>query len=1022
MPLKAAWLVAWLLMPVLLACMPGTACAQQYSIRYHNQTQGLDNLVVTALAQDAGGFIWAGTENGLYRHDGAAFRRIELGEVSGTRRIYAVHIDKGGNVWVGTSQELYVLQAGRATAVRHDGAAMPVDVGQTLASDAAGRVLVVSKGRLFAVQRAAGGAWHARRFLEGVQGLDPQAGADVLSVHVDGDGAVWFGCGTALCRSAGEAVQVLRPPKELAAPSWTALFKDGRGGLWLRSAARLLQLPANSRTFIDRTPPHLHEGSPLLATPITEDAQGRIVTAGDSGLHRWNGRHWSTVGEGNGLSVGGGALALLADHAGGLWVGTAGLGLAQWLGYAHFAVWTAKEGLVDGDVWSFGRDRGGTLHVGTVAGVSRRAAGAQRFVPGISRPLLQATGSIAQDRHGYLWYGDSAGALVRTHPRTGHSRRIATLPVVLKVFVDSAGRVWVCTKAGIFLFESTGDGGFTSRRADETVNPDPAHGPRSLDACEARSGLLWFATDAGLLVWAQGRMQRVALSRNDGGAFVPTDFGTLSCTGDASVRAGGPESQGVWLVRWTGRAAEITDVTPPHVRERSVMGVLEDRRGWLWVSTDYGISVWNGNTRWRTFSQDSGLAWNDCNQGALYEDADGSIWVGSVRGATHIENVESIFDVPAPSAAIASVMRGRHSLDVDAPLSLSWGSTPLNVAFASPVYEDRRLIRFHYRLLGLDDDWLPAGGSEVAFAPLPPGDYMLQVRARNVDSQTESEVVSLPIHIESPWWRTPLFYALCAGVLLFAAWSLHAWRLALAARRQQALERTVIERTTELQESREQLRELSKHNARALEEERKHVSRELHDEMGQQLAALRMEVSVLGLRARADQLAGSQQLDMLLGRVDRLVASVRGLVQQLRPAALDGGLAAALEWLGEEFRRSSGIACQLDVDVSACDMDAEQSTMVFRIAQESLTNVRRHAQARQVVLKLQRGSAETIELSISDDGVGLDPDRLRAGYGLLGMQERAHLMGGELTIESKPPGGGTTIRLRVDRRAKPRPA
>jgi signal transduction histidine kinase len=166
------------------------------------------------------------------------------------------------------------------------------------------------------------------------------------------------------------------------------------------------------------------------------------------------------------------------------------------------------------------------------------------------------------------------------------------------------------------------------------------------------------------------------------------------------------------------------------------------------------------------------------------------------------------------------------------------------------------------------------------------------------------------------------------------------------------------------------------------------------------------------MRATASQPLETGMLDTLLKRVDGLVASVRTLVSQLRPPALDGGLLAAIEWLAAEFTRNTGVPCRLALDPAAREMPAEAATMVFRIAQESFANVRRHAGASQVSVTLQPGAGRWV-LEVHDDGAGFDTTAAHAGFGLLGMAERARTLGGELSIASAP-GKGTTIRLEID--------
>jgi signal transduction histidine kinase len=221
----------------------------------------------------------------------------------------------------------------------------------------------------------------------------------------------------------------------------------------------------------------------------------------------------------------------------------------------------------------------------------------------------------------------------------------------------------------------------------------------------------------------------------------------------------------------------------------------------------------------------------------------------------------------------------------------------------------------------------------------------------------------------------------------------------------------LLQRTQQLESSRQALRELGAHNARALEEERKRVARELHDELGQQLAAMRMEVSVMKAHGDAGRPPSPSQWQTIRDRVDGLTASMRSLVTQLRPPALDGGLQAALEWLGTEYTRATGTPCTVEVDDSARMLKPDAQTMIFRVAQESLNNVMHHARATQVSIRLQH-SVDGCDLRVTDDGVGFDVSNPRLGFGLLSMEERAQLVSGTLRVESCP-GDGTSVHLHI---------
>jgi PAS domain S-box-containing protein len=215
-----------------------------------------------------------------------------------------------------------------------------------------------------------------------------------------------------------------------------------------------------------------------------------------------------------------------------------------------------------------------------------------------------------------------------------------------------------------------------------------------------------------------------------------------------------------------------------------------------------------------------------------------------------------------------------------------------------------------------------------------------------------------------------------------------------------------------LQESRSQLRELAARQHTAREEERKHIARELHDELGQFLTALRMSVSLLRVRFGQDDPALTAHAKGMTELVDRNIQVVRNVAASLRPAALDMGIQSALEWLVDDFTGHAGIAATLLVEDGTIVLDEDSETTVFRVVQESLTNVARHAGASQVTVTLD-STGEACLMTVRDDGGGFNPARVRkTSLGLLGMRERVWMVGGDIEIDSAP-GKGTTVVVRV---------
>jgi len=221
-----------------------------------------------------------------------------------------------------------------------------------------------------------------------------------------------------------------------------------------------------------------------------------------------------------------------------------------------------------------------------------------------------------------------------------------------------------------------------------------------------------------------------------------------------------------------------------------------------------------------------------------------------------------------------------------------------------------------------------------------------------------------------------------------------------------------------LEESHEQLRRLAGGLLMAREEERTKIAREIHDVLGQTLTALKMDAAWIASRVPGAEPAIRAKLAGMAGLIDESVTTVRRIATDLRPGVLDDlGLAAAIEWQAQEFERRTGIRCTLRAGVDEDGLDPLVSTAVFRIFQESLTNVARHSRASCVAGTLERQGGDLV-LEVRDDGIGITPAQASdaRSIGLAGMRERAQLVGGTFSIAGAA-GAGTTIHVQIPRRA-----
>lgn len=265
---------------------------------------------------------------------------------------------------------------------------------------------------------------------------------------------------------------------------------------------------------------------------------------------------------------------------------------------------------------------------------------------------------------------------------------------------------------------------------------------------------------------------------------------------------------------------------------------------------------------------------------------------------------------------------------------------------------------------------------------------------------------------------------LASVVLLLGAYGLGLW-IATRERTRRQLQHSLrrLKRGNErLLQSREALRRLSAHQTEVREEERKRIAAEVHDDLGQRLTVMRMDIALLPRSLPPDQRSALEsQVNHLLASLDQVMARVRGLARQLRPPGLDFGLASAVESLIEEFESGLGIPITLTMELPAqTPVNDHQATALYRMLQEALTNVARHARARSVRVTLRAGPGG-LRLRVQDDGQGFATGDTARGFGLSSLRERAHALGGQCTIRSTPQEG-TVIEAVLPLASHPAPA
>jgi len=214
-----------------------------------------------------------------------------------------------------------------------------------------------------------------------------------------------------------------------------------------------------------------------------------------------------------------------------------------------------------------------------------------------------------------------------------------------------------------------------------------------------------------------------------------------------------------------------------------------------------------------------------------------------------------------------------------------------------------------------------------------------------------------------------------------------------------------------LRQSQEELRQLANYQECIKEDERKRIAREIHDELGQNLLALRIDIAMLHARTSTTHPKLNRKVHAVLDQIDATMKAMRAIINNLRPTVLDLGLNAAIEWQIKEFQRRTGIECELVISEKDLSLDDNRATALFRILQESLNNVFRHARATRTRIEVSQSSDGKILMRVADNGIGIFPGcrRKANSFGLIGIKERASILGGNVSIETEKDKGTTLV-------------
>ena len=779
---------------------------QHFSFQSFSEEQGLRNLSVACLLQDRTGFLWIGTQNGLFRFDGHQFTAFGRDQGLTDTMIYAIHQTPDGVIWAGTLSDLFRYENGRFT--RTPGK-IPWDVRSPhgLASDRQGRLFVATgKGLVVGQPEAGNRGSRTFQYFAHPRFQPGQAAQAAQAVHVDPDDVLWFSSGGLLYSVQGEQL-VAHRDEGLSEHAWTSILTDANGNLWVRGDSHLFMRKKKTSRFVA-----LEAGLPKETRGfLYEDGHGGVLLSSARGLGRWTGSEWKFYDDTNGLP-GQSVCCSIEDREGSRWVGLRGAGLVRWRSPDQWESYSRTEGLRSEEVWSIQRDRQGQVWVGTSAGVEMLpgdgtpAPGRKSFRLGDSMVT-----SMTRGADGTLWAGLFPGGVLRIDPAERSAQKFGKeaglqSERVLAVFADKSDRLWAGTTAGLFRSVDLASGKTkASPGTTRFERVDVSAGSESEmfhQLAQDSQGVMWVAGRKGLARWRNRSWTR--FTSKDG--LLGDHVAGVTVTSSDEIWVYYGQDPGVSRLRFnsSGHLSAEHFGRKNGVHSEQVTFVGADHRGGIWVGGDQGIDLFNG-ANWRYFGRAQGLVWNDCNSNAFFADPDGGVWVGTSKGLAHYRPPDHPPPNPAPPIVLTGARWGMHALSDSKAVAFPFERSPLSISFAALTFTNESAVRFRYRLNGLEQDWVDSDQREVRFPSLAPGAYTFEVLARSAEQVWSESPARVSFQIRPPFWQTWWFTLLIATLCALAAWRTWLWRMRNLLNRQMELERIVDERTQELQAEKKDL-------------------------------------------------------------------------------------------------------------------------------------------------------------------------------------------------------------------------
>ncbi|MBL8205169.1 MAG: hypothetical protein JNM09_13125 [Blastocatellia bacterium] len=955
----------------------------QYRFDHWSADDGLPQNSVRDIVQTRDGYLWLTTLDGLVRFDGVRFTVFNKSNSPGivSNRFVALYEDGQGDLWASTETSgVTRLHQGRFTTYT-TAHGLPSNIVGNLGDDGQGRLVCFASAQLF--------RWADGKFeeLDDLQ-LPREQIAAGLAERAD-RAAIATDFRTTLRAVVWGQLQGwewakfppdFRPASSAVASDGTLWIGSEKYGLFGFEKGKLTRRITQAEGLPGNNVYLIYGRQPLQA--ISVDARGSFwlfdLKTRKSELMTQTPPEKATL--------------CYADREGNYWFTTYNDGLYRARRQSITTI-NQVQGLNTDEIYPLLEDRLGAIWIGTnLDGLYRLQQGVFTHYEYKTTGLPSFVSSLYEDRAGRIWFngawrseGDSFKQVYDASPTH-----------IWTMYEDHEGAFWRGSERGVERYK---DGVKTT-----LTTQDGLAGNDTKVIIEAVNGGLWLGSYGGLTYYKDGKFTK--WTEQDG---LP----------GATVRALQQEADGtLWIGTYDSGLGRFKDgkftryTMKDGLFDNGVFQFLADDQGWCWMSCNRGIyrvrkqelnDFADGKIKRLNslpYGKGDGISNVECNGGrwpAGIKTRDGKLWFPTMDGVAVVDPKSVSLNPQPPPVLIESFLLDREPVAFDGEVTINPGQDNFEIQYTALSFVNSEHLRFRYKLEGLEADWIDVGTRRTAnYSHVPPASYTFKVIAANSDGVWNETGQSLRLRVLPPFYRTWWFLTLAVlslGGLVFATYEYRVRQLRRVQAAQEAFSRQLIA---------------------SQESERKRIASELHDSLGQSLVLIR-NWAMLGASQLEPQAPATEELDEIKSTASRAINEVREIAYNLGPYHLDRlGLAETIREMVNRVAQASGIHFTTTLDPLDGALSREAEMSLYRITQEALNNLVKHAEATKAAVSIQR-TAKGVKLTVTDDGKGFDAQAIlastqKAGFGLHGLSERVRLLNGTMAIQSAP-GQGTTLEV-----------